>query len=137
MYLKDLIAVLEKADQSKVCRKGFNNPHSWRGSYDELAFEPAENVTVGEMLRDARAALGATYEGYKGGEFAMGEWTEVHISNFGSSHDFMGEMLLDYMLEPTHDHAGYAEPEAAGAADQAQAHEGGEEGAEACKGAPS
>lgn len=98
MYLKDLIAKLETADPSKICCKGFNNPHSWRGSYDELAFEPAENVTVGEMLRDARAAIDATYSGYKGGEFTMREWTEVHVSNYGSSHDFMGEMLLDYML---------------------------------------
>lgn len=100
MYLKQLIGLLEAAPQDKIVPKGFTNPHSWRGIYHELAFEPAENVKVSDMLADAKSALGKTFEGYKGGDFKMDEDTEVHISDYGSSHDFMGEMLMWYMLNP-------------------------------------
>jgi hypothetical protein len=72
MTLNELIRYLEKEDPKKVVAIGFNNPHSYRGYYEDLAFEPAKNITVGEMLDCAKGALGKTYEGYKGGEYKMG-----------------------------------------------------------------
>ena len=98
MYLKELIEELKKHDPKKRIRNGFRHPHSYRGYYDQLAFEPAENVTVGEMLACAEAAMGATYEGYKGGDYKMGEWTEVNLASYGSEGDQIGRRLLAYML---------------------------------------
>lgn len=97
MTLIELIDALKTLPQDKIVRWGFDNPHSWRGIYAELAFEPAENVTIGSMLACAKEALGKTYQGYKGGDFTMGEYTEVHFAYVGSSDDLMGALLLRYM----------------------------------------
>jgi hypothetical protein len=40
MYLTNLIAFLEKYDPAQVVPVGFHRPHSYRGYYDQLAFEP-------------------------------------------------------------------------------------------------
>lgn len=101
MTLQKLIQLLEAAPQGKIVPKGFTSPHSWRGVYAELAFEPAENVKVSEMLADAKSALGKTFEGYKGGDFTMDENTEVHIADYGSGEDLIGEILMFYMLNST------------------------------------
>lgn len=98
MYLKELIAALEKADQIKVVPMGFHNPHSYRGTYSELAFEPKENATVAEMLASAKSALGSTYEGWKGGEYTMTEYADCHLAWEGSTGEEIGRIFLDYML---------------------------------------
>ncbi len=54
MNLIELIEFLEKQNQDIVVPMGFSNPHSYRGNYIDLAFEPKENVTVREMLKDAQ-----------------------------------------------------------------------------------
>jgi hypothetical protein len=101
MTLGELIAVLEKADPNKVVPVGFDNPHSYRGYYEELAFEPAANVRVASMLACAREALGRTYQGYKGGDFKMGEYSPVWIANYGECGEGIGPVLLAYMLGVT------------------------------------
>lgn len=98
MYLKELIEYLEACDPEVVVPVGFNNPHSYRGYYECLAFEPAPNVTIGSMLADARSALGQTYTGYKGGEYTMGEYTDVYLAEWGDTGDAIGTVLLDYMV---------------------------------------
>jgi ABC-type cobalt transport system substrate-binding protein len=98
MTLKELIAYLEKEDPAKVAPLGFASPHSYRGYYDQLAFEPAENVTVGSMLACAQEALGKTYTGYKGGQFRMDADTDVHIARYGECGEEIGTILLGYML---------------------------------------
>ena len=100
MTLKDLIKELEKHDPKKVVPIGFHHPHSYRGDYSELAFEPKENTTVGEMLQAAKSALGATFTGWKGGDFTMDEYTRCYISIEGTSwdSDSIGSILLKYML---------------------------------------
>lgn len=98
MNLGELIAALESADPEHVVAVGFANPHSYRGWYDELAFEPAENVTVASMLACAREALGAVYTGYKGGDFRMGEYTTVHLARYGQTGEEIGPVLVSYML---------------------------------------
>lgn len=97
MYLKDLITFLEKQDPNKVVPYGFHAPHSHRGDYSELAFEPTENITFGEMLSEARSAVGATFEGYKGGDFKMSEFTPVYIANYGETGSGISPTLLKYM----------------------------------------
>ena len=100
MNLGDLIKFLKGVDPNKVCRFGFNHPHSYRGYYEDLAFEPAENITVGEMLAAAESALSGEFTGYKGGHYVMHEYTDCWIANYGDGGgEGIGPMLLRYMTE--------------------------------------
>lgn len=98
MTLQDLIDRLEQEDPETVVPIGFHNPHSYRGIYRELAFEPKKNVTVGEMLDAAREAKGSSYTGYKGGAYEMSGYTPVHLAKRGFTGETIGPVLLDYML---------------------------------------
>ncbi len=98
MTLIDLIQTLEQYPPDKVVPHGFGRPHSYRGYYDQLAFEPMQNVTVGAMLADAKSALGQTFQGYKGGDYEMGEWTEVWLAHYGQCGEGIGPTLLRYMM---------------------------------------
>ncbi|MGW7087583.1 hypothetical protein ACWGH2_29360 [Streptomyces sp. NPDC054871] len=102
MTLAELITALEAADPSRVVPHGFNNPHSYRGYYDELAFEPARDITVREMLDAARSALYTTFQGYKGGDYVMHGHTDVWLSEHGTaSGDTLSAPLLEFMLAAT------------------------------------
>lgn len=98
MVLKELIEFLESQPADKVVPIGFSRPHSYRGYYECLAFQPKENVTCGEMLEDAKSALGKTFEGYKGGEYVMGEYTDVYIAEHGNTGEQIGPILMGYMV---------------------------------------
>lgn len=54
LNLGELIEELERHDPNLRLPLGFTEPHSYRGYYDQLAFQPAADVTIGEMLADAR-----------------------------------------------------------------------------------
>lgn len=93
-----LIQALERADLDYVPQIGFTYAHSYRGHYEQLAFEPTSGVSVAHMLDIARGALGCTFEGYKGGEYKMYEHTEVWIANYGRSDgSTIGPVLLAYL----------------------------------------
>lgn len=98
MYLKELIAFLEKQNPAQVVPVGFHRPHSYRGYYDQLAFEPKRSVTIGSMLKCAQQAIGQTFEGYKGGDYTMGEHTDVYLAEYGSTGEQIGQILLAYMV---------------------------------------
>lgn len=99
LTLGGIIARLEREDPNRVLPIGFANPHSYRGYYDQLAFEPVADITVGDVLAAAKSAVGVTFEGYKGGEFLMTESTDCWISPHGESADNrIGPLLLDLML---------------------------------------
>lgn len=98
MDLGQLIARLEKEPADRVVPMGFGKPHSYRGYYGELAFEPVADTTVGEMLAAAKEALGTTYVGYKGGEYKMDKYTPVWLANWGDTGESIGPVLLGYML---------------------------------------
>ena len=102
MSLQELIDALEKLDPELVAPFGFGGPHSYRGYYDELAFEPRHNVTVGQMLADAKSALGTTYQGYKGGDFTMNEWTTCWLSEYGTTGEQLGPIFLGLLLRDAH-----------------------------------
>jgi len=99
MNLGEYISYLETKPPETVVKLGLGNPHSWRGIYAELAFEPVENTTVGKMLEEAKDAVGTTYTGWKGGDYTMGLDTQVHIEYKGnySDGDKAMKMLLDLM----------------------------------------
>ena len=98
MTLGELILRLQEEDPEKIIVCGFDAPHSYRGYYDELAFEPCAPAKVGEMLAAAKSAVGATFEGWKGGEFTMHEYTDVWLAVMGSCGEQLGPRLLGYML---------------------------------------
>lgn len=99
-YLETIIEILEKEeDQTLVCPLGFGDPHSYRGFYEDVAFPPKENVTVGEMLRSAKSAVGKTFEGYKGGEFTMSKSSYCWLAKRGDTGETLGPILLRLMLD--------------------------------------
>lgn len=96
--LGQLIEYLEGCDQDYVCSIGFTNAHSWRGCYDELAFEPARNVKISYMLDLAKKCLGREFQGYKGGWFTMTESTDVWLAYEGQGGgQQIGSLLIKYM----------------------------------------
>lgn len=102
--LGGIIERLEREDPNRVLPIGFDDPHSFRGHYEQLAFEPRRNIPIGNVLRAARSALGATYEGYKGGHYTMSEWTTCWIANYGSASDnLIGPLLLELLLAADYD----------------------------------
>lgn len=100
MTLDELIAALAAEDPARTLPLGFSNPHSFRGDYADLAFEPTANVTVGSMLADARSAHGATYGGWKGGDHQMIGWTDCWLSEEGTGNgaEPIGPILLTLLL---------------------------------------
>lgn len=61
---------------------------SWRGSYNELCIEydPGKDaLTVAEFLTKLEETVGATFTGYKGGEYVMGKLTPLWVANYGNS----------------------------------------------------
>lgn len=61
-----------------------SSPHSYRGYYSDLAFEPsADPVSVEQLLAAAREALGSTFQGYKGGDYTMSKATPVWLAEHG------------------------------------------------------
>ena len=97
MVLKELIEWLESQPADAVVRFGFSEPHSYRGYYDELAFDPAKDVTIGSMLAYAKSAVNQTFGGWKGGEYTMSEYTDCWISYYGhASGDRIGVTHLLY-----------------------------------------
>ncbi|MFG2276712.1 hypothetical protein ACGFNY_44010 [Streptomyces chartreusis] len=101
MNLGDIITRLEAANPQQVVKHGFHNPHSYRGDYYDLAFEPATDITVADMLEAARSAVGATYQGWKGGDFKMNEYDWCWLSEEGTaSGETISPLLLEFMLTP-------------------------------------
>ena len=85
MTLSELILFLESCDKKKIVKNGFSTPHSDRGYYENLAFTPAEDVTIESMLEYSKSALGKEFYGWKGGLFLMTEFTKVFIGEDGCS----------------------------------------------------
>ncbi len=95
--LADLIKFLEEQDPEKMVPYGFGVPDSYRGFYADVAFEPVENASFGDMLAHAKSALGSTFDGYKGGEYTMSEFTDCWISPYGiTSENMIGDYLMKY-----------------------------------------
>lgn len=91
LSLGQLIRRLEACDQqAQVCFDfcGYvpGSVLSSRGNYAELAIglvDPDTLLSVSELLRQLRAADGATMSGYKGGDFRMDRSTPIWVDNWG------------------------------------------------------
>ncbi len=95
MTLSSVIAGLRDLPRTAKVRRGFANPHSYRGYYEELAVEPAEAVSVASMIQALESAKGETFYGWKGGEYLMGDTTGVWIAVEGST----GVPVTDHWLD--------------------------------------
>lgn len=103
LTLGEVITALSAHDPDKRLKVGFRHPHSWRGDYSELAFEAAENVTVRDMLDEAKTAVGTTFQGWKGGDYTMDADTFVWLVREEGTSDgeTVGMLLLNLMLANT------------------------------------
>lgn len=85
LTLGELIAQLAALPGDGIVR-GLGELMSYRGYYCDLAFEPSDaDEPVAVLLERCRAAMGRIYQGYKGGDFLMGETTPLWIAPYGSS----------------------------------------------------
>lgn len=102
MNLNEIIEALEKAldaDGNRLVRHGFNgsSPHSFRGFYHDLAFDPASDVQLADMLAGLYAARGQAFEGYKGGQYLMNGGVDVYIAEaYAPGGDRIGPTLVAY-----------------------------------------
>ncbi|MDC0644040.1 hypothetical protein OAP32_00520 [Crocinitomicaceae bacterium] len=95
MTLGKLIVVLEEMDPDTIIQ-GLGELDSYRGYYSDLAFDPVNDmVKASDLLAQCKAALGATFTGYKGGEFYMDESTPLFIAPYGSCGPRLMSMELD------------------------------------------
>lgn len=100
MTLGPLIERLKKEDPNLAMPVGFGAPMSYRGIYEDVAFEPVEDTTIGEMLAHAESALGTTFIGYKGGDFTMKEYTDCWIAIYGvGGGDQIGALFMNSLIE--------------------------------------
>ncbi len=92
-YIEDL------ADgESHLVRWGFRSSCSYRGDYSQLAFQPASNSTLREMVATARDAVDHTYQGYKGGDNTMHVDTPTWLAEYGHTGPPMTDGLLHAMV---------------------------------------
>jgi len=79
-------------------------PHSYRGYYEDLAFEQEEGTrTVGELLTDCKNAMGQVFHGYKGGDFVMGALTPVWVASWGHCGKKLMGIMTDGSIETAED----------------------------------
>mgnify|MGYP000225668908 CR=1 FL=1 len=93
---------LKQVDPTKVVLfsdgRSIGAAHSYRGYYEQLAFRPcATTSTVGDVLRDAKTALGSTFQGYKGGDYRMSARTWIWASEYGEA---SGDRIVDVLETP-------------------------------------
>jgi len=85
MKLDHLIHRLKNIDPNFVPSVAISDPHSYRGFYDELAFQKYDNrVAIGYMIEMATWCIQRTFEGWKGGQYIMTPETECHLADIGT-----------------------------------------------------
>lgn len=59
---------------------GISKPFSWRGAYDEVAFQIIDAPMKKEdVLKNIELAYSQTFVGYKGGVYRYSDWTPVRF----------------------------------------------------------
>lgn len=85
MELKEFKQQIEQAESGKTFDYGISEPFSWRGSYDEVAFEILEQpMTREEILANIEKAYTGTFYGWKGGKYTYEDYTDVHFEEDNS-----------------------------------------------------
>lgn len=82
LTLGKLISYLQTTRIPKVAN--LTNPHSYRGYYEDLAFELGEGAkSRKEMLEFCKNLVGKTFEGYRGGSYKMSYDAPLWVANCG------------------------------------------------------
>jgi hypothetical protein len=90
MTLGKLIAALQEMPPGAEVAN-LNSAHSYRGYYNDLAFEQDDGTRPAvDLLVECVAAMGEVFNGYKGGDYVMGSLTPVWVARYGCS----GEKLM-------------------------------------------
>lgn len=85
MTLGKLISALKGLPPEQAV-PALGHAHSYRGYYSDLAFERRDGtLPAQDLLAQCRAAMGRVFEGYKGGDYVMGETTPVWIAEYGTT----------------------------------------------------
>lgn len=83
MTLGKMIATLEAMPIDALV-SNLNNAHSYRGYYEDLAFEHEVGTRkAADLLAECKEAMGKVFCGYKGGDFVMGALTPVWVASYG------------------------------------------------------
>lgn len=98
MVLRNVIGALKELHPDFKPEQGFADPHSYRGDYACLSFQPSSCHTIGEMLAAAEFAVQKTFRGYKGGDFHMDLDTPCYVAPYGST----GEPLTPSFFRALH-----------------------------------
>lgn len=90
LTLGKLISALEAAPSDAVveldCGGSPSKPHSYRGYYEDLAFEAAPSpITAEQFLSLCRSVHNQVLGGWKGGDYLMDDDAVLWIANKGSS----------------------------------------------------
>lgn len=100
LSLGEIVARLKTEDPDRVLPVGFAKPHSYRGDYYEVAFEIRRNITVGAMLAAAESAIDATFQGWKGGDYKMSDYSCAWlVAEEGDCGETIGAVSLELMLD--------------------------------------
>lgn len=83
MTLGQLKTFLEAFPKDRISNYGINNPHAYRGYYDQVSFEPVGDMSIGHMLECIEEAISRPHEGWKGGEYWYNYDTPLNIAEEG------------------------------------------------------
>lgn len=98
MQLGALKKTLALLPQDVEVMFGFTCAHSYRGYYDQVAFEPATSITVAHMAAEVERALTEPFEGYKGGTFTYNNFTPCWLSEWGHASEVGVEAVLGLIV---------------------------------------
>ena len=97
--LGHLIKLLED-NNDVMLEYGFSHPHSFRGYYEDLAFELTEKPQSAiDALAVVKPCLSRTFKDYQGGDFKMYNESSVWFAYEGSGGgQQIGEMLMHLLM---------------------------------------
>lgn len=87
MPLGQLVAELRQLPEGTVVTGVSPEVNSYRGYYEDLAIEPGLATSATTLVEVLSAAIGQTFEGYKGGDFTMDRMTRVWVAPYGDTSD--------------------------------------------------
>lgn len=103
MTLGSLIEALSAMPAEAPVQK-VADPHSYRGYYSDLSFEPGVGMTTaGELLALCKGCMGEKFTGYKGGDYWMSGGTPVWLAFYGSCGEKIVGIKADGTLETAED----------------------------------
>lgn len=86
----------------------FMSPHSYRGWYNELAFEYCDfPLTVSAIKQSVCRAYMEVFTGWKGGEYTYDDKTPIHLSRQGDTNDEEGCDFTELVFAMDHEYRSF------------------------------